>query len=96
MIDIPRLGAPQSIEDFDGYQEVYSAYKVEKTVSALSERIAELEEERVARDLTQQAKGISDYIKHIQGVTEIINQTDINCSENYIMHLLNQAKEQGE
>ncbi len=43
MIDIPRLGAPQPAEDFDEYQEVYSAYKVEKTVDALSERIAELE-----------------------------------------------------
>lgn len=41
---IPRLGAPEPAVSFDYETEVYSAYKVEKTVDALSERIAELEE----------------------------------------------------
>ena len=41
--EIPKLGAPQVAENFDEQYEVYSAYKVEQTVDAMSKRIAELE-----------------------------------------------------
>lgn len=73
--EIPRLGAPQVAEEFDDDQEVYSAYKVEKTIDALTDKIAELEKENsylnmhgeaCAHELEDANKRIAELEKHIK------------------------------